>query len=74
MEGLLHHEGVQKLYFFRTIMTRMAAQVSALMDLVLGVAVQALAFKAKVIKVVSISNLAKGTSSSSLVIRAIQSS
>ena len=55
-------------------MARMAVLVPALMDLVLEVVVQALAFKAKVIKVVFISNLAKGISSSSLVIRAIQSS
>ena len=38
----------------------MAVQVLALMDLVLEVAAQALAFKDKVIKVVSISNLVKG--------------
>ena len=52
----------------------MAAQDPALTDLALGVAAQALVFRAKAIKVVLISNLAKGTSNNSLVIRAIQSS
>ena len=55
-------------------MARTAVQVLALMDLVLEVAAQALAFKAKVIKVVLINNLAKGINNSSLVIRVIQSS
>ena len=59
--------------FFRIIMARMAVQVPALMDLVLEVAVQALAFKAKVIMVVLISNLAKGVSGC-LAIRVIQRS
>ena len=54
-------------------MARMAVQDPALMDLVLEVAVQDLVFRAKAIKVVLISNLAKRISSSSLVIRAIQS-
>ena len=60
--------------FSKIIMARMAVLVPALMDLVLEVVVQALAFKAKVIKVVSINNLVKGISSNSLVIRVIQSS
>ena len=47
----------------------MAVQVPALTDPALEVAAQALAFKAKVIIVVLITNLAKGISSSSLVIR-----
>ena len=55
-------------------MTRTVVQVPALTDLVLEVAVQTLAFRAMAIKVVLISNLAKGISSSSLVIGAIQSS
>ena len=55
-------------------MARTAVQVLALMDLVLEATAQALAFKAKVIKVVLISNLTKGINSSSLVITAIQSS
>ena len=55
-------------------MPRMAVQDPVLMDLVLEVAVQALVFRAKAIKVVLISNLAKGITSSSMVIRAIQSS
>ena len=55
-------------------MARMAVQVPALMDLVLEVAVQALAFKAKVIKVVSISNLVKEINSGSGAIRVIQCS
>ena len=58
---------------FSKIMACMAVQDLALMDLGSEVVVQALAFKAKVIKVVLISNLAKGIRSSSLVIRAIQS-
>ena len=53
-------------------MARMAVQDPVLMDLGLEVVVQALVFRAKAIKVVLISNLAKGISSNSLVIRAIQ--
>ena len=56
------------------IMARMEAQDPALTNLDLEVAVQTLVFRAKVIKVVLISNLVKGISSSSLVIRVIQSS
>ena len=55
-------------------MARMAVQVPVLMDLALEVAAQALAFKAKEVTVVLISNPAKGISSSSLVIRVTQSS
>ena len=55
-------------------MGRAAAQVPVLMVLALEVVAQALAFKAKEIMVVLINNLAKGISSSSLVIRVIQSS
>ena len=55
-------------------MARMAVQDQALMDLGLEVAVQAVVFRARAIKAVLINNLAKGISSSSLVIRAIQSS
>ena len=51
-----------------------AVQVPVLMDLALEVAVQAMAFKAKEITVILISNLAKGIISSTLVIRVIQSS
>ena len=52
----------------------MAVQDPALTDLALGVAAQALVFRAKAVKVVLISNLVKGISSSSLVIRVIRSS
>ena len=52
----------------------MAGQVSALMDLVSEVVVHALVSRAKAIKVVLISNLAKGIRSSSLVIKGIRSS
>ena len=55
-------------------MARMAARDPVLTDLALEVAVQAQVFRAKAIKVVLISNLVKGISNSSLVIRAIQSS
>ena len=55
-------------------MARMAGQYLALIDLALEVAVQALVFRAKAIKVVLTSNLVKGISSSSSVIRVIQSS
>ena len=51
----------------------MAVQDPTLTDLALVVAAQALVFTAKAIKVVLISNLVKGISSSSLVIRAIRS-
>ena len=51
----------------------MAVQDPALMDLDLEVAVQVLVFRAKAIKAVLTNNLAKGISSSSLVIKAIQS-
>ena len=54
-------------------MACMAFQDPTLMDLVLEAVVQALAFRAKVIKVVSLSSLVKGINSSSLVIRVIQS-
>ena len=60
--------------FFQNNHGPMAVQGPALTDLVLEAAIQALAFRAKVIKVVSISNLVKGISSNSLVIRVIQSS
>ena len=59
--------------FFRIVMARMAAQDPALMVLVVEVAVQALVFRAKAIKAALISSLVKGISSSSLVIRTIQS-
>ena len=55
-------------------MVRMAAQDPALTDLALVVAAQIPVFRAKAIKVVLISNLLKGISSNSLVIRVIQSS
>ena len=55
-------------------MARMAVQDPVLMDLGLEVVVQALVFRAKAIKAVLINNLTKGISSSSLVIKAIQSS
>ena len=51
----------------------MEAQDPALTNLDLEVAVQTLVFNAKVIKVGLINNLAKGISSSSLVIKGIQS-
>ena len=54
------------------MMACMVVQDPALTDLVLEVAVQALAFRAKAIKVVLISNLVRRISSSSLVIKAIQ--
>ena len=52
----------------------MAAQDPALTGLALVVAVQILASRAKAIKVVLISSLVKGISSSNLVIRVIRSS
>ena len=55
--------------FSRTIMSRTAAQVLALMIRVMVVAVQILVFMAKAIRVVIINNLVRGLSSSSLVIR-----
>ena len=58
----------------RKIMSREAAQDPVLMVRVTVVAVLILVSRAKAIKVVLISNLAKGISSSSPVIRAIQSS
>ena len=75
MEGLHHHEGgIETLIFSRIIMAHMEVQDPALMDLGLEVAVQALVSRAKAIKVILISNPAKGISSSSPIIRAIQSS
>ena len=55
-------------------MARMAAQDPALTGLALELAAQTLVSRAKATKVVSISNLVKGISSSSVVIRVIQSS
>ena len=55
-------------------MSQMAVQDPALIGLALAVAVQTLASKAKAIKVVLISSLVKGISSSNLVIRVIRSS
>ena len=55
-------------------MARMAAQDPALIGLASAVVAQALVSRAKEIKVVLISNPAKGISRSSLVIRSIQRS
>ena len=52
-------------------MARMAGQDPALTGLALEVAAQTLVFRAKAIKAVLIMNLAKGISSSSMVIKAI---
>ena len=52
----------------------MAALDLAFVDLALVVAVKALAFRVKAIKVVLINSLTKETSSSSLVVRVIRSS
>ena len=52
-------------------MARMVAQDPALTGLVLVVAVQTLVSRAKAIKVVLISSLVKGISSSNMVIRVI---
>ena len=55
-------------------MARMAVQDPSLMGSALEVAVQTLVSSAKAIKVVLISNLAKGINNGSLVIREIQRS
>ena len=55
------------------VMARTAGQVPAHTDLAFEVAVQVPVSRVKVTKAVSISNLVKGTSSSSLVIRVIRS-
>ena len=55
-------------------MARMAAQDPALTGLALVAAAQTLVSRAKAVKAVLTNNLVKGISSSSLVIRVIQSS
>ena len=55
-------------------MARMAVQDPALTGLALAMAVQTLVSKAKAIKVVLISSMVKGISSSNLVIRVIENS